>query len=304
MALSVDVVIPAFNNWSLTESCLRHLAAQTRAHRVIVGDNGSTDGTPERLARDWPGVRVLRTEAPQPFAVVCNAGAAAGEGDVIVLLNNDVDCEPDFLERLLAPLERDPALGDVASLCVRPNGREIDSVGITCDATLSAFARLRGEPVERADSPSPVLAGAAGTAGAYRRAAWEQVGGLDEAFPAYHEDFELALRLRATGWATAAAPDAACTHLGSASYGRGSAGQRFNGGFGRGYVIRRYGLRDPRTALTEAVAVLGDAVTARDLAALQGRAAGWRAARELPRRERPERAVDATLTLRDSLALR
>src|SRR3954468_16573288 len=129
MVLSVDVVIPVSDHWSLTESCLAHLAAQTRAHRVIVGDNGSTDGTPERLVRDWPGVRVLDAGAPPRFAVVCNAGAAAGEGDVIVLLNNDVDCEPDFLERLLAPLERDPRPGDVAALCVRPHGSDIDSVG-------------------------------------------------------------------------------------------------------------------------------------------------------------------------------
>ena len=41
---------------------------------------------------------------------------AAGDGDVVVLLNNDVDCRPDFLERLVAPLERDPALGSVAAL--------------------------------------------------------------------------------------------------------------------------------------------------------------------------------------------
>src|SRR3954451_10084073 len=148
MALSVDVVIPVSDHWSLTESCLAHLAAQTRAHRVIVGDNGSTDGTPERLARDWPGVHVLRTEAPQPFAVVCNAGAAAGDGDVVVLLNNDVDCEPDFLEHLLDPLGRDPRAGDVAALCVRPTGREIDSMGRPSDVTLAAFARLQGEPVE------------------------------------------------------------------------------------------------------------------------------------------------------------
>ena len=118
-------------------------------------------------------------------------------------------------------------------------------MGITCDATLSAFARLAGRPVEEAASPTPVLAGAAGTAGAYRRTAWEQVGGLDEAFPAYQEDFELALRLRAAGWETTAAPAARCTHLGSASYVARSARSRFNGGFGRGYVLRRYGALTP-----------------------------------------------------------
>jgi len=308
MALSVDVVIPVFNRWDLTQSCLRHLAAQTRAHRVIVGDNGSTDGTPERLARDWPDVRVLRTAGPQSFAVVCNAGAAAGEGDVVVLLNNDVDCRTDFLEQLVAPLEHDPALGSVAALCTRPGGREIDSVGITCDATLSAFARLQGRPVAVAGSATPVLTGPAGTAGAYRRTAWNQVEGLDEAFTAYHEDFDLALRLRAAGWETIAMPRAVCTHLGSATHGHRSSWQRRHGGFGRGYVVRRYGLlrgrSAPRTALIEAIAVVGDALSSRDLAAARGRLAGWRAARGLPLRVRPVQAIDTSLTLREAIALR
>jgi N-acetylglucosaminyl-diphospho-decaprenol L-rhamnosyltransferase len=306
MALSADVVIPVRDHWELTESCLRHLAAQTRPHRVVVVDNGSTDGTPERLARDWPDVRVL--ERAGGFSAVSNAGAAAGDGDVVVLLNNDVDCRPDFLAELLAPLERDAALGTVAALCLRPAGREIDSVGITCDATLSAFARLQGRPVAEAGAERPVLTGPAGTAGAYRRTAWTQVGGLDETFTAYHEDFDLALRLRAAGWPTVAAPSAACTHLGSATYGRGSAWQRRHGGFGRGYVLRLYGLLHgrtaPRTAVTEALAVLADTAASRDLAALRGRVDGWRAGAGLPRRPVPAEAVDAGLGFRESLGLR
>jgi len=308
MALSVDVVIPVFNQWELTESCLRHLAAQTREHQAIVGDNGSTDATSERLTRDWPAVRVLRTDGPEAFAVVCNAGAAAGSGDVIVLLNNDVDCRPDFLEQVVAPLEREPALGSVAALCTRPGGRQIDSVGITCDTTLSPFARLQGRPVAAAGSAAPVLAGPAGTAGAYRRTAWEQAGGLDEAFVAYHEDFDLALRLQALGWGTVAAPTAVCTHVGSASHGYRSYVQRRRGAFGRGYVLRRYGLlrgrAAPRTALTETIATVGDTLSSRDLAAGRGRLAGWRAARGMPTRAQPPQAIDSSITLRDAIALR
>jgi GT2 family glycosyltransferase len=251
-------------------------------------------------------VRVLRRDGG--FSAVSNAGAAAGDGDAIVLLNNDVDCRPDFLAELLAPLERDAALGSVAALCVRPGGREIDSVGITCDTTLSAFARLQGRPVAEAGAERPVLAGAAGTAGAYRRAAWEQVGGLDEAFTAYHEDFELALRLRTAGWDTLAAPSAVCTHLGSATHVRRSAWQRRHGGFGRGYLLRRYGVlrgpAGPRTVLTEALAVAADVLASRDLAAARGRLAGWRAAGGLPPRLRPAEAIDSSISFAGALRLR
>jgi GT2 family glycosyltransferase len=122
------------------------------------------------------------------------------------------------------------------------------------------------------------------------------------------EIVDLALRLRSAGWATAAAPDAVGIHLGSQTYGRRTTEQRRLAGFSRGYLLRRYGVlrRAPaRTLATEAIVVAGDAVLSRDLAALRGRLAGWRAARGTERRAwPPPDAIDATITFRDSLALR
>jgi GT2 family glycosyltransferase len=307
--LSIDVVVVAYGHVELTESCLRHLAAQTRAHRLIVADNGSTDGTAERVRALHPDAGLVRFADNQRFAVACNAGVAAGGGDVVVLLNNDVDVRPDFLERLVAPLQADASVGSVAALCIRPDERHIDSIGMTADVTLAGFPRLQGRPVEEAGSPRPVLAGPAGTAAAYRRSAWAQAGGLDEHFTAYFEDFDLALRLRGAGWGTVAAPGAVAVHLGSATFGHRSTRQRELGGFGRAYMLRRYRLlRGPgalRTALTEAIVVAGDAVISRDLAATRGRLAGWRAAGGLTPRARPPRdALDASITLRRALQLR
>ncbi len=56
------------------------------------------------------------------FSAACNRGVRSGGGDVVVLLNNDVFCPPDFIERLVAPLEDDDALGSVAALLVEPGG--------------------------------------------------------------------------------------------------------------------------------------------------------------------------------------
>jgi N-acetylglucosaminyl-diphospho-decaprenol L-rhamnosyltransferase len=309
MSLTVDVAVVAYNRYDLTESCLRHLGAQSREHRLIVCDNGSTDGTAERVAAGWPAARVVRMETNRGFAEACNAAVAAGDGEAVVLLNNDVDCRPDFVERVVAPLEADPSVGSVAALCVRPGGEPIDSMGLTADVTLSPFPRLQGRPAQEAASPAPALVGPAGTAAAYRRAAWEAVGGLDERIFAYGEDFDLALRLRAAGWKAATAPDAIGVHLGSATHGHRTAWQRRHGGFGRAYLIRRYGLlrgrAAPRTALTEAMVVAGDAVISRDLAALRGRLAGWRAARGLPHRDPPPpEAIDHAISLRDAIDLR
>jgi GT2 family glycosyltransferase len=306
---AVDVVIVAYNRYDLTESCLRHLAAQTLAHRTIVIDNGSTDDTSERVASEWPDVTVQRLPDNRGFAEACNRGVAAGDGELVVLLNNDVDVRPDFVERLVAPLLDDSGVGSVAALMLQPGEQLIDSAGLATDAVLGGFPRLQGLPTSEARRERPLLAGPAGTAAAYRRTAWEQAGGLDESIFAYMEDLDLTLRLRSAGWRSTLAADAVGVHLGSATHGHRSPRQRRNGGFGRGYVLRRYGLLSgreaPRALATEAVVVLADLAISRDLEALRGRVSGWHAARRLPRRPRPPAdAIDASIGFRDSLALR
>lgn len=307
--LSVDVALVAYRRLDLTRSCLEHLARQTREHRVFVCDNGCDEGTAELVGVEFPYVKVRRLERNMPYAVACNASANMGDGEVVVMMNNDVDARPDFVERLVAPLQDDARLGSVAPLLVRPGEQAIDSVGLTADPTLAAFPRWQGHPPSHARADRPALLGPAGAAAAFRRAAWDEVGGLDEALVAYMEDFDLALRLRAAGWGAAVALDAVAVHVGSATFGHRSAEQRRKGGFGRGYVLRRYGvLRSSaaaRALLTEAIVVAGDLVISRDAAALRGRWAGWRAAAGRSRRPLPSAdAIDTTISFADSLRLR
>ncbi|HVR04533.1 MAG TPA: glycosyltransferase family 2 protein [Solirubrobacteraceae bacterium] len=347
----IDVVVPVYERYELTRSCLEHLSNQSADHRVIVVDDGSRDDSPAQLRREWPRVTLLELAQNGGYTGAVNHGVEAGEGEYVVLLNNDVELRPDCLERLVAPLRRDPGVGSVASLMLAPGEHAIDSFGVSADITLAGFARLQGRPPDLAieltgagtnqTAPSgdpsngvpaggsrlngaphdaqpeesarragaPVLAGPEGTAGAYRRAAWEQVGGLDEGIDAYMEILDLALRLRSAGWTTAQAPDAVGVHLGSVTYGSRSPTQRRLAGYSRGYLLRRYGVlrgrAAPRTLLTEALVVAGDAVLCRDLEALRGRLDGWRAARGRERRPwPPPEAIDYSISLRESLALR
>lgn len=309
MSASIDVVIPTHNGWELTRSCLEHLIGQSAPHTVIVCDNGSSDGTPARIRDAFPHVRVLELGANVGFPSACNRGVGAGSSDAVVLLNNDVDCRPDFLERLVAPLA-DDRVGSVAALLLRPGEERIESFGLAADPTLAGYPRLRDLPVSEAQAVDPVLLGPSGAGGAYRRRAWEAVGGLDEGVFMYGEDVELALRLRAAGWSAAAAMDAVAVHVGSASAAHRSPWQRYQGGFARGYFLRRYGVLRGRTApralATEAIVVVGDTVVfSRDLAALKGRIAGWRAGGRRPRNPQPPRdAIERRITFWDSLRLR
>jgi GT2 family glycosyltransferase len=308
MPSSIDVVIVAYNRYELTDSCLRHLRAQTIEHHVILLDNGSTDATRARIAAEWPAVQLECFDQNRGFAEACNRGVAVGSGEIVVLLNNDVDARPDFLERLVAPLAEDSQVGSVAALMLQPGEQLIDSAGLLADVTLGGFPRLQGLDAGEARSERPVLAGPAGTAAAYRRSAWEQVGGLDEAIFAYMEDFDLALRLRSAGWKAVVAADAVGVHLGSATHGHRSAWQRRHAGFARGYLLRRYrilrGRRAMRALATEGAVVVGDAILSRDFAALSGRVAGWRSAGNLARRSAPADALDPDIRMRDSIALR
>jgi GT2 family glycosyltransferase len=307
---SVDVVIPTHNNWDHTKSCLEHLQLQTRAHTVFLCDNGSTDGTPE-LARDqFPEVRIVELGANLGFPAACNRGVNAGDSEIVVLLNNDVECHSTFLEHLVAPFDREERLGSVAALLVEPGERRIESFGIAVDPTLAGFPRLRGCPPSEAQALDPLLAGPYGAAGAYRRRAWEEVGGLDEGVFAYGEDTDLALQLRAAQWSTAAVAAAVAVHVGSATASRRSDWQRYQSGFGRAYFLRRYGVHRTRfgvrAALTEALVITADAVLfSHDLTAFRSRLAGWRAANDRAAKPRPPReAIDYGITFRKSLRLR
>jgi GT2 family glycosyltransferase len=308
--VAVDVVIPVHNGWELTKRCLEHLRAQTVAHTVVVADNGSTDGTPGRLRDAFPEVHIVELGANLGFPAACNRGVAAGSGGIIVLLNNDVDARPDFLEYLVAPFAGDERLGSVAALLLTPGEERIESFGLAVDPTLAGYPRLRGRAAHEAQLTDPILIGPSGAGGAYRRRAWDEVGGLDEGVLFYGEDVDLALRMRAAGWTTTGARDAVALHVGSATAAHRSAWQRDQGGFARGYFLRRYGvLRSrfaPRAAVTEAVVVLGDAlVFSHDLAALRGRVAGWRAARGKPPVARPPRdTIDRRITFWKSVGLR
>jgi GT2 family glycosyltransferase len=103
--LRASIIIPAWNQWASTRTCLDALRRTLRPNdEVIVVDNGSTDGTAAGL-RAFPWVRVVSLPENLGFAGGCNRGAAAASGDVLVFLNNDTLCPNGWLEPLVATLQ-------------------------------------------------------------------------------------------------------------------------------------------------------------------------------------------------------
>lgn len=307
---SVDVVVPVHGKWPLTASCLQHLRAQTMPHRVILVDDKSPDDTLMRVRQDFPEVHVIALETNRGFAGACNEGIAAGDGAIVILLNNDVEASPTLVEELVRPLLGNPSVGSTAAVLLRPDDR-VDSIGICADPTLAGFSRGHGTRISAAASPwvtIPELLGPCGAAAAYRRTALESVGGFDESFRMYGEDLELALRLRSAGWECVVAPGARGVHLGGATMQNGSPRQRYTAGYGRGYILRRYGVLTSKAglrALVTEVAVCGAGVILfHDASEAKGRLDGWKAARGAPKRRRPEVGLDRRIGFVQSLLLR
>jgi GT2 family glycosyltransferase len=298
--VTADVVIVTWRAGRRVLGCLERLTAQLEPQRVIVVDNASGDGTAEGVREAFPDVRVLDMPRNVGFGSAVNAGAGACSGEAIVLVNDDVEVDEGCIEALVAPLAEDPRCGMVAGLTLMPGRARVDGFGIELDRTLAAYNRLRG----RTPGQTPgVLAMPSGGLAAYRRTAFETVGGFDERLFAYGEDVDLGLRLRRAGWHAADAPAASGVHEGGATIVVGSPGQRRYAGFARGFLLRRYGVLRSRAAaralLFEALVVGWGLVTARTTLPLRARVAGWRAAggaRIAP----PPDAIDASIDAREA----
>jgi GT2 family glycosyltransferase len=304
----IDVVVPVYGGWDHVEDCLRALTEQTVPVNVIVVDDRSPDDTADRIAEEFPDLALLRNPRNRGFSHTCNRGLAHGDAEFVLLVNSDVIAEPDLAERVLAAFDAaGPRTGSVAPLLLRPDGL-VDSLGITADATAAGFVRYHGASLAAADAVSPPLLGPYGAAAGYRRRALEEVGLLDEGIFMYGEELDLAFRLRAGGWETTGLSSPGGVHLGGASAGEGSPRQRYLAGFGRGYLLRAWGVLRTRRALravaVEAVVCLRRIVLHRDMRSLTGRIAGWRAAKRVERPSFPLRATDAGIGILRSLRMR
>lgn len=103
MRPSASIIIPAWNEWELTRSCLESLRPTLGLHdQVIVVDNGSVDGTSQGLRR-YSWVTVVSHAQNLGFAAGCNSGAKVALADVVVFLNNDTVVPARWLDGLLAP---------------------------------------------------------------------------------------------------------------------------------------------------------------------------------------------------------
>ena len=217
------VVVVNTNGGDKLLRCLDALARQTRpAAELLVVDHCSTDGSPEAAAGRFPRVRVLRKETNAGYGAAGNLGIRETTGDPVVLMNEDVILEPDWLDVVASAMAADPRVGIVGGLLLFPEGLIQHAGGFLHRPLMLADHFAYRQPADAAPTEARDVEYVTGAVIAMRRAALAQLGGFDEGFPAYFEETDLCHRARAAGWAVRYLPNARGVHLESASYKRDS----------------------------------------------------------------------------------
>ncbi len=300
------IYIPHLDGAERLARALRSIGEQSRPVDVVVVDNGSGDGSTELLRREFPEVTLVELGRNLGFGPALNRAIEAHPGDPVILLNDDVECEPRALEALLDAAAEGPE--SVAGVLVQETAPGlIDSAGVIADRTLMGFDYLHGEPLAAAETAADPL-GPSGGAALYRLAAFRAAGGFDERIFLYYEDLDLALRMRALGARCRLAPAARVLHAYSASSGAASGAKYARTGWSRGYMLRRYGVMSrPRLALralaAEGALCAGQLLKDHTAKGIGGRLRGWRDGAGLERERADEDAL-LNISLREALALR
>jgi GT2 family glycosyltransferase len=221
MTAQFSIVIPHWNGKHFLPPCLDSLKRQTYASiEVIIVDNASTDGSQEFIREHYPWVRLIELSENRGFTGACNAGMQASHGEVIALLNNDTEVEPDWAEAVMDAFARFSDVGSVASKMLLYNKR--DHLHTAGDYfTVDGRAGNRGvwqKDVGQYDQEEFVFS-ACGGSSAYRRTMLDQIGLLDDEFFFLMEDVDLGWRAQLAGWRCLYTPKAVVYHHLSATGG-------------------------------------------------------------------------------------
>ena len=227
--MRLAVIVVSYNTRDLTLDCLASLAKHESGARVVVVDNGSTDGSIEAIERLHPHVRLIQSGENLGFARANNlawqqlTGDAAEPPQYVVLLNSDTELHDAALSACCDRMDEAFWLGALTPRLFGTDGKEQRAAHRFPTYRAMLAKALRRKPNVRPRPPHYL----AGTALVLRRAAVEQAGGLfDSKLWFYWEDAELGSRLLGRGWQFEVLRSARITHHGGASGGGPDAKRR------------------------------------------------------------------------------
>ncbi|WP_322099370.1 glycosyltransferase family 2 protein [Goekera deserti] len=218
-----------FSPGDTLDGFLDSLAAATSLPvEVVLADNGSTDGVPERAVAERPEVTLLRTGGNVGYGAAANAGLAGRTSGFALVANPDVRFEPGSVDALLDVAARWPRAATVGPAILTPTGelypsaRDLPRLSTGIGHALLGWvwpanpwtARYRREDEAPRERPAGWLSGSCFLVDL--EAFWS-VGGFDPGYFMYFEDVDLAERLGRHGWLHVYAPSAVVVHEGGHS---------------------------------------------------------------------------------------
>lgn len=231
--MDVTAVVVSWNVRDLLRRCLASLQeakAEGLALEAVVVDNASHDGSADLVRSEFPWARLVENPDNAGFSRGCNQGAALGQGRSLLLLNPDAWLAPGSLAKMVRYLDSHPEVGVAGPRTFGCDGslqssrrRFPTAATAFLESTtvqhhfpaLSLFRRYYCEDLpEDQEQQVDWLTGACLL---IRRAAWEQVGPLDERFFMYFEETDWCWRAHHAGWRAVYLPDAEAHHAGGGS---------------------------------------------------------------------------------------
>lgn len=217
----ISIVIPVYNNYSTTLSCLKSIIENTGddlPYEIVIADDSSTDETTE--LQDKAGITVIKTPENLGFLGNCNNACNSVNGEYIVLLNNDTNVQPGWLSELYCTIDQDESIGVVGPMFLYPDGRLQEAGGIIfSDASGYNYGRL-DHPLRPEYQFQRSVDYISGACLMFRQSDWRELDGFDTRFtPAYYEDTDLCFAMRANDKSVCYVPTARVVHFEGVSHG-------------------------------------------------------------------------------------
>jgi GT2 family glycosyltransferase len=210
----ISVIVVNWNGKHFLETCLSALRRQTfRDFEILLVDNGSEDGSGEYVRAHFPEVSLIALNENRGFTGANIAGWEQSRGDIVILLNNDTEADPSWLEEIHKAVSDFPRAGSFASKMLFFDDRQrIDNCGFGLSAGGFTMDLGRGEQDGSAWAASRKVFGACGGAAVYRRSMLEDIGFLDPDFFMTFEDLDLSFRAQLRGYECVFLPGAIVYH--------------------------------------------------------------------------------------------
>jgi len=232
--VDVSIIIVSWNVADLLLACLASIDQAQTCHpqislEVILVDSASQDDTVAQVRQRFPQVRLLPQTENIGFTKGNNLGLALAQGRALFLLNPDTIIIGDAIALLLAYLDAHPQVGIVGPHTLNTDGstqstrrrfpsRRLAFFESTWLQGLAPRRWLDDYTLAQADDRATLdVDWVQGSALMLRRAVYEQVGGLDEAYIMYFEELDLCKRAKDAGWQVAYLGQASIIHHGGAS---------------------------------------------------------------------------------------